>query len=118
MCVFNTIDKWRRIGLLDGMDDAKVPKLVNLYEDAAKILIADAVEGSFETVTFPITYRVVRDIDLDTVVTAEEIITAIKDNFERLVSELNQPPVAMDPEAEAAARVTEIIIENIKNKTK
>jgi len=113
----NLIDKWRRIGFLYGMDDAKVPKLVNLYEDAAKILIADAVEGSFETVTFPITYRVVRDTDLDTVVTAEEIISAIKDNFDKLVVEINQTP-GVDAEAEAAARVTEIIIENIKNNTK
>ncbi len=111
------VTKWRNIlGLTDGMDEEKITKLVNLYEDAAKILIADAEEGSFETVTFPITYRVVRDTNLDSVVTADEIITTIKENFDRLVSELNQSPVVMDPEAEAAARVTEIIIDNIKNK--
>lgn len=110
-------NKWVALGLTDGMDENKVPKLVGLYEDVANILIADVEEGTFDTMAFPITYRVVRDTDLDDIVTAEEIITTIKDNFEKLVSQIHQVP-GVDAEAEAAAQVAEIIIENIKNKTK
>lgn len=119
-------NKWVKLGLTDGMDKDKLPKLVGLYEDVAKILIGDINEDymtvDFETVNFPITYRIVRDTNLYDNVTAEEIVTTVKNNFNRLITIVEREqkddfPIT-DSTGEAVARVCEIIIENIKNKTK
>ena len=113
------IGKWERIGLTDGMDENKIPKLVQLYEDAAQILVKDdtlSEAGYVEALTFPVIYRVVRDVDIDIKLTAEEVITTVKNDFENLISIINKEPRTekIDVEAEAAKRLCDIIIENIK----
>ena len=118
----NLVGKWEKVGLIDGMDENKVPKLVTLYEDAANILIAGAEDGTFETVTFPVIYRIVRDTDVNDNVTAEEIVAIIKNDFENFCITITESTKddfpEIDVEAEAVNQICDIIIENIKNKTK
>lgn len=113
---------WKKIGLTVGMDENKIPKLEELCNKAAEILTSDIEEETeslgIDTMAFPIIYRVVRDTNIDDVVTAEEIINTIKDNLSILIDKISKEPNAeeTDIEAEAAKRICDIIIENIKNK--
>jgi hypothetical protein len=117
------IDKWEKIGLTDGMDEEKIPKLVKLYEEAAVILTNELHkddENYIETITFPVIYRVVRDTDIDTDIMPEEIIKTIKHNFSNILTHINMTSAfqEIDGEAEAVKQICDKIIENIKNKTK
>jgi len=120
MITEETIEKWRKLGLTEGMEESKVPKLAQLYENAVDFLTKQNDEqrnGYTETLTFPILYRAVRETDLDSNIIVDDVITIIDNNFERLVSEINQESTEnIDAEAEAARQVSELIIEQIKNK--
>jgi hypothetical protein len=58
----DTINKWDRLGFLDGLRGHLKENVAQLYENQASFLIneatSDASSGSFETVVFPIVRRV------------------------------------------------------------
>ncbi len=58
----DTINKWDKLGFLEGLDGHKKENMAQLYENQASFLINEATTtsdtGAFETVVFPIVRRV------------------------------------------------------------
>lgn len=58
----DTINKWEKLGFLEGLDGHKKENMAQLYENQATFLINEATStsdtGAFETVVFPIVRRV------------------------------------------------------------
>lgn len=61
------VDKWRRIGFLDGFPEKKMEILANNYENMAKYLIYDGdnnTNGFLSTIIFPIIRRVTSEVPI------------------------------------------------------
>jgi len=108
------LERWEKIGLLEGIIDERKEKVANALEYVLKFLKnkknhIPTITGDFETMIFPTIYRIVREIDI----TEEELVDIIHkckneyDDFSNnenkhsfLVEKFNITPISEDYEAE------------------
>lgn len=124
------LERWTLLGLMGNIEANKNLKLALLYEDAVDILANDSkrtkiyysfykIGDMFETISFPIIYRVVKAIDAEKNISISDIFDVIEKNYDTICAINNAAPAfaILDTEMKITESVSNLIIETIKNKT-
>jgi len=107
--------KWENLGLLKDMPEEKKSKCAHIFEQIFKFLVNSEITNEHvENTVFPIVYRIVREVDVETEINFFDIITAVTNNMSDFNDMSEQEQYVQ--EGDFTVKITNIITERLKNK--